>query len=475
VSNSSYKRLIAGPTGDAELGEVGLTPAADVHAAVAVARQAQPAWGRLPACDRAALLDSAADLLAPREDELGELLAAESGKPLAQARFEVHASIGLMRANAEEARRVGGRVLPTEWLGGTAGDLAYTRREPLGVVAAILPFNFPVELYVEKVAAALAGGNAVVVKPPLEDPLVVMRFHDALHEAGVPEEVLVAVNGDRDVGAALASAPGVDAISLTGSTGAGLAVAEAGVQTLRTLHLELGGNNGALVLEDADLDLVAPEMVRGRLMMNGQACSASKRIIVHRSLHGELARRLVEAAEEQVVGPATSPETTIGPLITPQAAGRVAAQAQAAVGEGAELMAGQAEADGPWVSPIVLGGVPSSAAVASDDEIFGPVFTLIPVDSTAEAVSVANGSSFGLMASVFSADLSLAVAVAERISSGGVVVNGTDNYRPPNVPFHGVGLSGTGREGIGYTLEELTREKMIVLKDFRRQREDLDG
>jgi len=467
--------LISGPSGSSGIGEVALTPAAGVQAAVDCARKAQPTWAALPAWERAGILDAAADSLAPEENGLGELLASESGKPLEQARFEIHASVGLMRANADEVRRVGGRVLPTEWLGGTASDLAYTRREPLGVVAAILPFNFPVELYVEKVAAALGGGNTVVVKPPVEDPLAVMRFHDALHQAGVPREALVAVNGDRDVGAALARASGVDAVSLTGSTGAGLAVAEAGVPTLRTLHLELGGNNGALVLEDADLDLVAPEMVRGRLMMNGQACSASKRIIVHRSLHDELANRLAAAAREQVVGPATDPGTTIGPLITPHAAERVVAQAGRAVDEGAELVVGELTADGPWVSPMVLAGVPSSAAVASDDEIFGPVFTLIPVDSVAEAVEVANSSSFGLMGSVFSEDLSLAVAVAEKLRCGGVVINGTDNYRPPNIPFHGVGLSGTGREGIGYTLEEMTREKTIVFRRFRESREELNG
>lgn len=466
---------IRGPMGESSLGEVELVDPAAVQEAVDAARAAQPAWGRLASHERASLIDAAAGILAADQEALGALLSAESGKPIAQSNFEIHASLGLMRANAEEALRAGGRVLPTEWLAGTAEDLAYTRREPLGVVAAILPFNFPVELYVEKVAAALVGGNAVVVKPPVEDPLAVMRFHEALHEAGVPEDALIAVNGGRDVGAALASANGVDAVSLTGSTAAGLAVAEAGVATLRTLHLELGGNNAAIVLADADVDLVVPEMVRGRLMMNGQACSASKRIVVHRSLHDELASRLADAAGEQVVGPATDPATTIGPLITPLAAERVAGQVQEAVDEGSELAAGRAGADGPWFAPAVLAGVPADANVAGDGEIFGPVFTLIPVDSADEAITVANGSSFGLMASVFTADLPLAVAVAERLRCGGVVVNGTDNYRPPNIPFHGVGLSGTGREGIGYTLEEMTREKTIVLRRFRSPREGLGG
>ena len=358
-------------------------------------------------------------------------------------------------------------MLPTEGNFGTEWDLAYTRREPLGVVAAILPFNFPVELFVEKCAAALVGGNAVVVKPPLEDPLVVERFRRALIEAGVPEDVIQAVHGDADVGAALATAPGIDAISLTGSTNAGIAVATATAAQLRVLHLELGGNNACLVLDDADIDLVAEEATRGRILMNGQACSASKRVLVHRSLHDELAERLAAAATAQRVGPAVDADSTIGPLIHAGAASRVASQVANARAQGAEIAAGSGEADGAYFAPTVLASVPATADVARDDEIFGPVFNLIPVDSQEEAIATANASSFGLMASVFSADPQRALIVAEQLESGGVVINGTDNYRPPVIPFGGVKLSGRGREGLGYTLEELTREKPIIFRRFR--------
>ncbi len=465
---------IGGPNGDHQLGEVELTSVEEVARAVAAAKIAQPEWARLSVADRASLLEAAADLLDPQAGDLAQLLSAESGKPLAQAQFEIRASIGLLRSNAREAcRTAGGVVLPTEGLKGVDRDLVYTRREPLGVVAAILPFNFPVELYVEKCAAALVGGNSVVVKLPFEDPLATMAFHRALHDAGIPRGVLSAVLGDRDVGAALAQDDRVDAVSLTGSTAAGLAVAIAAAPTLRRLHLELGGNNAALVLDDADLELAASELVRGRLLMNGQACSASKRIVVARSLHDALAERIVAAAAGQSVGEATDPNTTIGPLISAAAAARVVAQAEKAISEGASLASGEAVAEGPFVRPIVLTNVPKSASVASDDEIFGPVFCLVPVDSTEEAIEVANSSSFGLMSSVFSRDVQRALAVAERLHSGGVVINGSDNYRPPVVPFGGVGLSGSGREGIGYTIDELTREKTIVLRNFREQKEEL--
>ncbi|MBS1888637.1 MAG: aldehyde dehydrogenase [Actinobacteria bacterium] len=460
-------RTISAPDSTAVLGEIASTPAAEVADIVAAAADARHTWAALPVAARAAMLEAAADRLAGEAAELGPLLAAESGKPLAQAEFEVRASIGLLRGNATAGRRLGGRVLPTEGNAGTEWDLAYTRREPLGVVAAILPFNFPVELFVEKCAAALVVGNAVVVKLPLEDPLVVDRFHAALLDAGVPAPVLAAVHGDAAVGAALAGAPGVDAISLTGSTAAGIAVAEATAPRLRKLHLELGGNNACVVRADADLDLVAAEVIRGRLMMNGQACSATKRVLVHASRHDELAERLATALAAQRLGPATEPETTVGPLITPAAAARVADQVEGARGQGAELIAGDAIADGAYLAPCLLAAVPTGADVARDEEIFGPVITLIPVADDEEALAVANASSFGLMASVFSADERRAVALAERLEAGGVVINGSDNYRPPVIPFGGIKLSGTGREGLGYTIEELSREKTIVLRRFR--------
>lgn len=449
------------------LGEVELAEPDSVRSAVAAARHAQRGWGALPVAMRADALERAAESLEGDVQELGHLLAAESGKPLVQARAEVLGAIALLRGNAAEGRRLGGRVLPTEGNPGSEHDIAVTRREPLGVIAAILPFNFPAELFIEKCAAALVAGNAAVAKPPLEAPLVVVRLRDALVAAGVPAEALALVHGDVEVGAALASDPDVAAVSLTGSTDAGVAVAEATAPMLRPLHLELGGNNACLVLADAELDLVVREVVPGRLMMNGQACAATKRILVHDSLHDQLAERLVEAANAQVVGQATETGTSIGPLITESAAARVSAQVQAAVDAGASLATGSIAADGAYLRPCVLAGIPLDARVAHDDEIFGPVFTLIPVPSPERALEIANDSPFGLMASIFTSDLPLAWALAERLQAGGVVVNGSDNYRPPIIPFGGVKMSGAGREGLGYTIEELSREKTIVLRNFR--------
>lgn len=460
---------ITAPDSAEVLGAVELAPPGAVAGVVAAAGRAQRDWRTRPLAERAAVLDAAADALDAERLELAELLAAESGKPIGQAEFEVGGAVGLLRGNAEEGRRLAGRVLPTEGNAGTEYDLATTRREPLGVIAAILPFNFPVELFIEKCAAALVAGNAVVAKPPLEAPLAIGRFRRALVDAGVPAGAIAAVHGGADVGAALAEADGVAAVSLTGSTAAGLAVARAAAPTLRRLHLELGGNNACVVLADADLDLVAAEAVRGRLMMNGQACSATKRIIVDSSLHDELVERLVAAAAEQVVGPARERETTIGPLINAGAAARVATQVGDAVSQGGRLATGAATADGAYFAPAVLAGLPAGSGVAGNEEVFGPVFSLIPSATPEQALEIANASDFGLMASVFSADLELAWALAERLEAGGVVINGSDNYRPPVIPFGGVKLSGVGREGLGYTIAELSREKTIVLRRFRRR------
>lgn len=467
------KFTVQDPLEREQLGEVELTDPAAVQGIVDAARAAQGAWARTPLAERADRLEAAADALRPEIETLGELLSRESGKPLAQAQFEVRVTVALLADNARVGRRWEGRVLPTEGLAGTARDLAFTRREPLGVVGAILPFNFPVELFVEKAAAALIGGNAVISKAPIEAPLVVSRFHRALVEAGVPAAVTPLLHGDRDVGIALAGARGLDAISLTGSTAAGVAVAQAGAPTLRHLHLELGGNNAALVLKDADLDLVTEELAYGRLLMNGQACSASKRVLVHPDLHDELAERLAAVVDRQVVGPSADPATTVGPLIHAAAAQRVTDQVERAVAQGARrVRSGDASRDGALLPPTLLADVPAAAAVATDDEIFGPVFVLIKAGDERAAVALANASSFGLMSSVFSRDVQLALAVAERLEAGGVVINGTDNYRPPIIPFGGVKLSGSGREGLGYTIDELTREKTIVLRRFRR---DLPG
>ena len=432
---------------------------------VTAARRAQRDWAAAAPHHRADALVAAAEELGEHVEPLARAHARESGKILAQATHEVRGAVALLRRNAELARMAGGEVAPTGALPGGEQDLTIVERVPLGVVVAVLPFNFPIELAMEKAAAALAVGNAAIVKLPPQNPLATAA---ALEVVGrhLPEGVLQVVDADNETAGALCAAPGVDAVSLTGSVGAGLAVARATVEQLRPLHLELGGNGAAIVRRDADLDHVVSETLRGRLLMNGQACAATKRVIAHREVAAELTERLVTALSDVVPGDPLDPASRLGPLIDARAAERVEQQVQFAVTGGARRALGAAP-DGAWFAPTVLADVPPEAALLHDDEIFGPVVPVVAVDDDDAAVELANSTRLRLTAAVFSADLAAALAVAQRLDVGGVVVNGTNNYRPPVVPFGGVDLAGAGREGLGWTLGELTRTRFIALRGIR--------
>ncbi len=449
---------------------VGVVEAVDpdqVPDLVTTARRALASWSRTAPHERATLLERAAVLVDSAANDLAVLHARESGKVIAQARKEVAGAASLLRANAGIGRFDAGYLAPTGALPGGERDLTIVERVPLGVVVCVIPFNFPVELTVEKAAAALAAGNVVILKPPPQNPLAAVRTAELIRRAGLPDGVLQVAPGARELSAALCAAPGVDAVSLTGSVGAGVAVATATAHLLRPLHLELGGNGASIVLADADLDLVIAETVRGRLLMNGQACAATKRLVVHHTVAGEVTERLESALGGVAMGDPVDPTSDLGPLIDAPSADRVASQVRRIVSEGGNLVLGSGDADGPWFAPTVVGAVPTSAAVAADDEIFGPVVPVIPVSSDDEAVETVNRSRLGLTAAVYTADIGRAMAIASRLEVGGVVVNGTNNYRPPVVPFGGVGLAGTGREGIGYTYEEMTRTRFIAIRGVR--------
>lgn len=461
----STLRTIRAPSDGEELGDVVDLDADAVSDVVARARTALPGWRSCAPHQRcAALLEGAARLRADA-DALALLHAAESGKVRAQARREVHGAAALLEGNARLARDAAGTVAPTGALPGGDADLTIVERVPLGVVVCVVPFNFPVELTVEKAAAAVAAGNVAIVKPPPQNPLATVRAVEAIG-TGLPDGVLQVAPGGRALSAALCAASGVDAVSLTGSVAAGVAVATAAAPVLRPLHLELGGNGAVIVLPDADLDHVVDESLRGRLLMNGQACAATKRIIAVGGLAPELSARLEARLRDLTPDDPREESAVLSHLIDADAAGRVAAQVGRAADQGATAVL-HPRPDGPWYPPALLTDVPVEADVARDDEIFGPVFTVIPAEDDAAAIAAANATSLGLTGAVFSADLPRALAVGERLEVGGVVINGTNNYRPPVVPFGGVGRAGAGREGLGYTMQELTRTRFIAIRGLR--------
>jgi len=469
ISNAEPLHILS-PATRRELGVVPSASASQVSEAIAMAVAAQPPWAARRTGERADILEKAAALIDAQAAQWSRLLAEESGKILAQAQFELNLAAAMTRGNAERLRAMGGDLLPTGALESTADDVAWVRRVPLGVVAGVLPFNFPVELFVEKAAAALAMGNAVMVKPPEQDPLTVIAMREAFLAAGVPPEVLAVLPGGRKTGAALCADSRLAAVSLTGSTRAGLAVAA--IPVLRKLHLELGGNDAAIICRDADLELAAGELVFGRTLMNGQACASNKRIIVHRSIAGELVERLIALLGRMKVGDPLDPASAIGPLISVEAAQRVTQQVARAIEQGAKLVHGSACARDAYFDPCIISNVPRSADVAGDDEIFGPVLTCIPFETEEEAISIANQSSFGLSGCVFSRDWPRALRLSDQLACGGAVVNGTGNYRPPIVPFGGVKQSGLGREGFGFTLEEMSQPRYTVLRRIRKSKGD---
>ncbi|WP_395103560.1 aldehyde dehydrogenase family protein [Actinomadura sp. SCN-SB] len=452
------------PGNGALLGEMPVLTEEQARQAVEAAQRGRRAMAATPAHERARMLNAVADGIERRAAELAVTLAAENGKPIRQTREEVAAAIRIFRGFAGEATRIFGRQIPLDAVPGLERHLAVTVREPLGVVAAIVPFNYPVELYAHKAAAALAAGNAVLVKPPEKCPLTLMEIAGIVTGAGVPAEAHRLVPGGPELARFLASTPGVQMISLTGSTAAGRALSELAAGTLKRTHLELGGNDALIVCADADVERAAEAVVLGRLARgNGQICCAVKRIYAEDGVYDEFAQALEAQARELVVGDQLDEATDIGPLITEPAAIAVAEAVDAAVRGGAKPVVGGPR-DGAFVPPTVLVDVaPEEEAVA--EEIFGPVAPLLRVGDPLEAVELANASPYGLQAAIWTRDVQRAFGLASRLEVGGVVINGSTALRAENLPFGGPKLTGGAREGLHDTLLEMTEQKTIIVMD----------
>jgi acyl-CoA reductase-like NAD-dependent aldehyde dehydrogenase len=440
------------------------TPA-DVARAVSAAQAGKRAMARMPAHERCAILMRVADSLGAEHGNLARLLASENGKTLREATAEIAAAIRIWRGYAEEAKRLFGRAMPLDSVPGLERSLAMTLRHPRGVIAAIVPFNYPAELWSHKAAGALAAGNAVITKPPEECPLTLIRIAEFMQRAGLPRAAHQVVTGVGEVvGAALVAAEGVNMVAMTGSTAAGREILKGAADTLKKVHLELGGNDATIICADADPLQVASDLIAGRFTSgNGQICCAVKRVLVERPIHDALLEALVEKTLSLRLGDPLLSETDVGPLITEAAACRVEGQIAQAVADGADLLTGGTR-EGNFIAPAILTGV-RPGTPAFDEEIFGPVLPVIPFDRFDEAIDLANRSVYGLQAAIYTQDVGLVMRAFRELDVGTVVVNHTTAIRVENLPFGGTKLSGNAREGLHETLLDMTEQKTLLMND----------
>ncbi len=435
----------------------------DVERAVAAAQEGKEAMRKLTSHERYVILMRVAECMQERVPELGQLLAQENGKPITQTRAEVAVTANIFRGFAEEGKRIFGRVMPVDAVRGQERHFAITIRQPLGVVAAIVPFNYPVELWGHKAAAALAAGNAVISKPPSACPLTLLKIAEILEEAGLPRAAHQMITGPGAViGDFLASTPGIQLITVTGSTAVGVRIAQLAAENLKKVHMELGGNDALIILADADLEKAAEAVVLGRLARgNGQICCAVKRIYVEAPIYDVFTDLLTKKARALKLGDQLDEDTDVGPLINEQAAREVEVAVADAVQAGARLTAG-GHRRGAFMEPTVLADV-SPVLPVFKEEVFGPVAPLMKFTSIEEAIRMANDSPYGLQSAVFTRDINKAFDIAYKLEAGGVIINWSSALRVETLPFGGIKMSGHGREGVHDTLDEMTDQKTIVV------------
>lgn len=448
------------PWDDAVVARTFLAEADALDAATRAAVAAAPAMRALPAWRRAEILRAVAGRLREDREALGRTLAGEAGKPLKDALTEVDRGAMTFEVAAEEARRIEGHVIPMDLAPHGEGRVALTRRFPIGPVAAISPFNFPLNLSAHKLAPAVAAGNPVVLKPATKTPLSAIALGRLLAEAGLPEGAVSVLPMERALGDRLVTDERFKLLTFTGSSAVGWAMkARAG---RKRVILELGGNAGVIVDETADVDHAVARVAAGGFALAGQSCISVQRVFVHASRFDRFAADLVRRVEALRVGDPLDPATDVGPMIESGEVERIARWVAEAVAAGASLLTGGRALGRTTYAPTVLAHVPEEAKVCAD-EAFAPLVVLARFEAFDEAVAAVNRSTFGLQAGVFTRDLERALTAFDRIEAGGVVVNDVPTWRIDHMPYGGVKDSGLGREGPRYTIEEMTELKLLVV------------
>ncbi len=431
---------------------------AEIEAAIAGAVRAFEATRRLPSWRRAEILERVSAAIAEQRDDLARTIALEAGKPITTARGEADRAAFTFKVAAEESKRIYGEIVPLDWLPGNEGRSAQVRRVPLGPVAGISPFNFPLNLVAHKVAPALAAGNPIVLRPASQTPISAFKLAQIVVDAGWPEEGVAVVPSTTADAAPLVEDPRIKLLTFTGSPAVGWGLkARAG---FKRVTLELGGNAAVIVHADADTDYAAERIVWGGTTNAGQTCISVQRVYVHDSLDA-FEDDLVQRFEQLVVGDPLDEATDVGPVISQAEAERVEAWLNEAVSGGARVLTG-GERDGSVVQPTILAGAEDAMKV-SCQELFGPVIGVYGYSDPREAIRRAGTSDFGLQAGLFTNDMRIVDAAFDAIEVGGLNVNDVSTFRIDHMPYGGVKQSGFGREGLRYAIEENTEMKLLTL------------
>lgn len=444
---------------------VPVATAEDLETTIRNAVEGQKEWAAIPFHKRMEILEKFVILIEESEETIAKTMAREGGKPISQAIGEIGRVKDAFRLYMAEARTMYGKTIPMNSEPRGIGDVCFTVFEPLGVIAAICAFNFPGVLFSHKAAAALCAGNSVILKPAMDTPGATMLMTKLLLEAGVPANTAQCITGSGSViGGGLVADPRVAGVTLTGSTRVGINVAKQCAEQLKPYSLELGGNDPLVIMDDTTVDEAVTQALNGRIANAGQICCSSKRFIVQNTIKNEFAKKLAEKLSQMNMGDPLDPKTQVGPVINEKAAKTIIEQIERAVTEGARILCG-GERNGCFVAPTVLVDVPKNSSVATDEEIFGPVFPVIGFDTLDEAIEIANNSQYGLSSGILTKDTKTGMKFALAVDAGACVVGGNGNYRLTQQPFNGHKMSGVGSEGTMYTLHEMVKVKTIILKN----------
>jgi len=451
---------VRNPANGEHISHVASLGTADTHIAIEAAKAALGSWSALTGKERGAILERWFDLVMKNQEALAEILSAEQGKPMTESRGEIAYGASFLKWFAEEAKRTYGEVIPSD----RADRRLLVVRQPVGVVAAITPWNFPIAMITRKVGPALAAGCTIIVKPASETPLSALALAAMAGEAGVPPGVLNVVTGDPVVvGGALTSHPTVRKLSFTGSTAVGKLLTAQCAATMKRVSMELGGNAPFIVFDDADIDLAVDGLIASKFRNGGQTCVCTNRVLVQRGIRDRFVGKLVSEVSKLRVAPASDPLAQQGPLISQKAVNKVQSHVDDALAKGAKVAIGGAPhaLGGTFYQPTVLTGVKRGMAILVE-ETFGPVAAVVDFETEDEAIGLANETEFGLAAYVFTRDLGRSWRVSEALECGMVGVN-EGIISTEVAPFGGVKESGVGREGSRHGIDDYLEMKYICM------------